>query len=133
MESVTCEIKYSGAAMAFLLAATAATLLLVLALPLSGALRAAVAMYLLASAARACRALTAVTGLHLAVGRGVKVRDAGGSWVAGEVRDGGLAMAALTVLRWRPEGARWDRTVLLLPGMASPDALRRLRVILRLG
>lgn len=133
MESVTCEIKYSGVAVAFLLVAATATALLALGLPLSAPLRTALVLYVLASAAHACRSLTAATALHLTLGRRVRVRDAAGDWVAGEVRDGGLAMADLTILRWRPEGARRDRTLLLLPGMAPAEARRRIRVILRHG
>jgi hypothetical protein len=37
----------------------------------------------------------------------------------------------LTIVRWRPDGARRDGTVLLLPDMAEAEALRRLRVLLR--
>jgi hypothetical protein len=36
-------------------------------------------------------------------------------------------------VRWRPDGARFDRTFLLLPGMVDGQSLRRLRVLLRWG
>jgi hypothetical protein len=36
-------------------------------------------------------------------------------------------------VRWRPEGARLDHTVPLVPGMADDGSLRRLRVVLRWG
>lgn len=133
MEAVDCELKYSGVALAFLLAACVASVLLAFVLPLGGALRAAVVLYVVAQGLRACRALTRVTGLRLGVGSRVAVRGPGGGWEEGVVRDGGLALPALTVVRWRPAGARWDRTLLLVPGMAPREALRRIRVILRHG
>jgi hypothetical protein len=37
----------------------------------------------------------------------------------------------LTIVRWRPEGAWFDRTVPLLPGMLDEEMFRRLRVVLR--
>jgi len=37
----------------------------------------------------------------------------------------------LTIVRWRPPGARFDRTVMVLPGMLTDDCFRRLRVLLR--
>ena len=39
--------------------------------------------------------------------------------------------AALTSIVWRPDGARWSRSILVLPDMLAPDDFRRLRVMLR--
>lgn len=133
MEAVDCELKYSGAAVGLLLAACAASVILAFVLPLGGALRAAVVLYVLAHGLRACRSLTEVTALRLAVGAHVAVRGVDGAWLEGTVSAGGLALPALTVLRWRPAGEGMDRTLLLLPGMASREALRRIRVILLHG
>ena len=130
MESVTCELKYSGVALAFLLAAAAATEVLLLFLPLDGGLRAPCMAYAFLQAARACDALLSVRALRLDLDRRVEwcVR---GQWQAGAVRDGSFVLPGLTVVRWRPVGGWYDRTVLLLPGMASAEALRKIRVLLR--
>ena len=130
MESVTCEIKYSGAAVALLLAAAASTEALLLAVPLAGVLRAACMAYVFLQAARACDELLAITGLRLGLDRRVEVRIRG-RWRPGVVRDGSCVLPWLTALRWRPEQGRHDRTVLLLPAMASPESLRKIRVLLR--
>ena len=130
METVACELKYSGAGIAILLAATAVTLALVLAMPLPPLARAALLLFVAASAARACRALLAPRWLRLDATRGLELREDRGS-SAGQVRDGSFVMPWLTIVRWRPEGARRDRTLLLLPGMAAPEEMRKIRAILR--
>ncbi|MEP7262597.1 MAG: protein YgfX [Usitatibacter sp.] len=50
---------------------------------------------------------------------------------AGLLREGSFVSPWLTVLRWRPAGARFDRTVLILPDMLAREDFRRLRVLLR--
>lgn len=130
MESVTCEIKYSGAAFALLLVAAAATEALLLAIPLAGGLRAACMAYVFLQSARACDGLLATTALRLDLDRRVEVRIRG-RWRPGVVRDGSFVLPWLTALRWRPERGRYDRTVLLLPAMASAESLRKIRVLLR--
>ena len=132
MESVTCEIKYSGVAIGALLAAAAATLALLLALPLDGGLRAASLAYVFLQAARACSVLLSVRALRLDRDRRIEVLRAG-RWCAGTVRDGSFVLPWLTVVRWRPDGARSDRTVLLVPAMVSAHGLRKIRVLLRFG
>ena len=132
MEAVTCELKYSGAALAGLLAAAAATEGLLLALPLSGGLRAAGMAYVFLQAARACRGLLALRALRLDGERRIEVHWEG-RWRSGAVRDGSFVLPWLTVVRWRPEGAWCDRSLLLVPGMAPRDELRKIRVILRWG
>ena len=54
-----------------------------------------------------------------------------GGWRTGQVRDGSFVMPWLTIIRWRPEGKRLDRTLLLLPDMANAQDLRKIRVFLR--
>jgi len=130
VESVTCEIKYSGVALGALLAAAAATEALLLALPLVAGLRAGCMAYVFLQAARACDGLLATTALRLDVGRRVEARVRG-KWCPGVVRDGSFVLPWLTALRWRPDGAWFDRTVLLLPSMASAESLRKIRVLLR--
>jgi hypothetical protein len=130
MEAVACELKYSGVGMAALLLAAVATLALVLAMPLAPLARAASMLFAGASALRACRGLIGPRSLRLDRARRIQVRDAGG-WRQGEVRDGSFVMPWLTIVRWRPDGARFDRTLLLLPDMASAAEMRKIRVILR--
>jgi len=131
MEAVACELKYSGAAFAFLLLAAASTMGMVLVTPFDPPLRAAILAYVAVQSVRACRALLAPTALRLRHSREVQVRSAAGPWQAGVVSEGCFVLPALTVLRWRPQGCRVDRTLLLLPGMAPVDDLRKIRVILR--
>jgi hypothetical protein len=61
----------------------------------------------------------------------VAVQQADGRWTHGTLRDGSFVAPWLTIVRWRPEAARCDRTVLILPGMTAPRTFRRLRVLLR--
>jgi hypothetical protein len=130
METVACELKYSGVGIAALLLAFAATLAIVLATPLPPLARAAALLFAAASALRACRSLLAPRSLRLTRSRELHVRDDAG-WRSGMVRDGSFVMPWLTVVRWRPDGARFDRTLLLLPDLAPPGEMRKIRVILR--
>lgn len=61
----------------------------------------------------------------------VAVQAASGAWRSGSVVDGSFVASWLVVVRWRPEGARLDQTILILPGMADAETLRKIRVILR--
>ena len=54
-----------------------------------------------------------------------------GRLVAGHVRSATYVGAMLTTVVWRPDGARFSRTVLILPDMLPADDFRRLRVMLR--
>ena len=134
---MVCRFQYSGVALAALAGAAAATLVVVaLALPGAG-LRLAVAAYTLAAALEAVQRVAlrrGPRGIRVLVARRsgeVAVRDGRGAWRHGALRDGSFVAPWLTVVRWRPQGARFDRTVLVLPGMTDPDAFRRLRVLLR--
>lgn len=130
MDSVTCDLKYSGAGLAFLLAAAAATVGLLAATPMPWAVRAFALLLVLASAARGCRELTDPTAVRLDRGGAIEVRHRAGPWRCGTVRPGSFVMPWLTIVRWRPHGGRVDRTLVLLPGMAPAGALRKIRVIL---
>jgi hypothetical protein len=130
MEAVECELKYSGAGVAFLLVAVAATAGLLLATPMSALLRASLLTYAAATSARACRWLLAPRALRIDHERRIEVA-CGSRWHGGTVRDGSFVMPWLTIVRWRATGARFDRTLLLLPGMASAEQMRKIRVILR--
>ena len=130
METVACELKYSGVGMAALLLALCATLAIALAVPLAPLALAATVLLAGAAALRSCRALIAPRSLRLDRTRRIQVRDDAG-WRSGEVRDGSFVMPWLTTIRWRQDGARFDRTLLLLPDMASAGEMRKIRVILR--
>jgi toxin CptA len=49
----------------------------------------------------------------------------------GMVGGGSFVAPWLTIVRWRPQGAYSDRTLLILPDMVDPEEFRRLRVLLR--
>lgn len=131
MERVYCEFKYSRASFAFLALAVGGTLALVILVPFPDAARAVLFAAVIASAARAHRGLSRVVAMQLDSGRAIAVRDASGEWRAGVLRDGSYVAPWLTIIRWRPEGARLDRVLLLLPDMAPPEARRAIRVILK--
>ena len=50
---------------------------------------------------------------------------------AGALRAGSFVAPWLTILRWRPAGGRFDRTLLVSPDRLPPAAFRHLRVIVR--
>lgn len=130
VRAVACELKYSGAGLAILLCAAAATMALVLAIPMGALLRSSLVLYVFASSARACRQLLAPRSLRLARSGEIHVRGDGG-WRSGRVRGGSFVMPWLVIIRWRPQGARLDRSLVLLPDMAARDELRNIRVFLR--
>lgn len=144
------ELKYSDAAFAVALAPSrlAATGLAVLCLgtlvvialtPGPAALR------ILAATWVACGGLEALHAIALHRGRRgaqaialrgdgeIEIRSGASVRRTGVIRDGSFVAPWLTIIRWRPHGARFDRTVLLLPDMLPPDDFRRLRVLLRWG
>ena len=132
MGTVSCDLQYSGAAFAILLVACGGLVALVLALPLSHALQAGLSLYGMAQSARAARELTRPRALALTHEGTIEVLH-GHTWRAGRIRAGSFVMPWLVIVRWRPSGERFDRTLLLLPGMAPARAMRNIRVILRWG
>lgn len=130
MDEVYCEVKYSGAGCAFLAAAVGATLALVVFVPFADEARALAFAWVIALAWDAHGKLAGVRALRLDCRRAIAVRDRIG-WRTGELRDGSFVAPWLTVIRWRPDGARLDRTLLILPDMIHIAAMRKIRVILR--
>ena len=132
-----CRFQYSGAALALPAGLAAATLAVIAASPGPVALRvaggAAVACLALAAGRRLTPRWGGVAPRALAVRASgeVAVQGREGEWARGELRDGSFVAPWLTIVRWRPEGRRFDRTLLLLPGMADAASLRKIRVILR--
>ena len=51
----------------------------------------------------------------------------------GRLRQGSFVAPWLAIVRWRPAGAWFDRTLLVAPGMLPAEDFRRLRVLLRFG
>jgi toxin CptA len=127
-ERVEATLAPSPLARAFVGLAAAATLTLAWALPVAAELR------MLAVA------WVAIVSLH-ALGRLRRPRalalDRAGAMcvdgVSGRVRDGSFVAPWLTVLRWRPDGARLDRALLVAPDTLAAEEFRRLRVLLKFG
>lgn len=130
MHEVYCEFKYSGAAFALLAVAVGSTLALVIFVPFPDAVRALAFAWVIAMAWRAHGGLTGVRALRLDCNRTVAVLDRIG-WRTGELRDGSFVAPWLTIIRWRPDGARLDRTLVILPDMIQGTAMRKIRVVLR--
>ena len=63
--------------------------------------------------------------------REVDIELASGRWRGGRLRDGCFVAPWLTIVLWRPHGARFDRSIVVLPDMLGEAAFRRLRVLLR--
>lgn len=75
----------------------------------------------------------AVTEIRVAANRLIAVRYGAQPLVAGHVRCASYVGLHVTTIVWRPDGARWSRTVLILPDMLPEDHFRQLRVLLRYG
>lgn len=131
METVYCELKYSGLGIAFLLVAAGCTIALALALPWAIPWRMLLVGWIGGGSFVACRALAAVRSLRLDRSGVIVLVRRNGSSVSGTVRDGSFVAPWLTILRWRPQGGRWDRSLVLLPDAADAEAMRKIRVILR--
>ena len=123
---VEVALRRSRLVPAFVALATSASLVLLLVTPLP--LQAA----LLAATALACLALDA---LRRAAPPARMVLDRDGAiavdGIAGAVSAGSFVAPWLAIVRWRPAGARFDRSLLLAPDMLAEADFRTLRVLLR--
>ena len=133
VDSVYCEFKYSVVGAVLLASAAIATLAVITATPLTPGLRAALVALVVGLACRARRSMTRVRAMRLDRAGAMEVWSLDGGLASGSVRDGSFVSPWLTIVRWRPQGARIDRTVLILPGMVDRDDFRTLRVALRWG
>jgi len=117
--------------------ATLATMVVVLVLPLESWQHAAGCAAVLGWAWLAFtrvalrRGAGTVTELRLAPDLVLVVNRGDGRLVAGHVRSSTYVSASLTSIVWRPDGARWSRSVLIVPDMLPAEEFRRLRVMLR--
>jgi hypothetical protein len=133
IEPVLCELQYSGAVAALPGLAAAATVAIVLALPWTLALRGFIVLAIVGLALREHGSLFAVRLLRVGGDGAVSVTHRDGRVREGRLEAGSFVSPWLTIVRWRPTGARFDRTVPITPAMAHRDAFRRLRVRLRHG
>jgi hypothetical protein len=134
---VEMALRPSRVAAIAILAMAVATLALIAATPGPTALR------ILVAAVVACAALERLHAIALRRGRrgvrtilvqgtrAIDVELATGRWRGGLVRDGCFVAPWLTIIRWRPHGARFDRSIVLVPDMMPREEFRRLRVLLR--
>lgn len=138
-EVVHAPLGVSWQATAALVTAGALTLLVVAFTPLGPLPRALAAAAVVAGTLLALRSIAHRRGSnavrHLVLDRtgAMGVRDGSGRWRSGQARSGSFVAPWLTIVRWRPEGHRLDRTILILPDMIAPEEFRRLRVLLRWG
>lgn len=51
--------------------------------------------------------------------------------IEGRIVDGSFVAPWLTIIQWRPEGARFTRTIVVAPDAIDAESFRSLRVILR--
>ena len=131
MEEVCCELKYSGVGWAFLATAVTAPLALVVLAPFPDEARALAFAWVIGLSWHAHAKIHGVRALRVDSTRGCATRNASGAWRGGTLRDGSFVAPWLTIVRWRPEGARLDRCLVILPGTAPAEARRRIRVILK--
>lgn len=134
--SVVCRFQYSGRPLALIVALAAASVGVLVATPLEPFCKVAAAGWVCCAAWSAGRCFVArnarfIRTLVVRMGGEVRVCGDDGHWRRGMLRPGSFVAPWLTLVLWRPEGARLDRAVLVLPGMARPDDFRRLRVMLR--
>ena len=128
-----CGLEYTARARALPPALALATWALAFATPMPVAARVAVIAWAAAQACLALRGMERQRAFVLDEEGNFGVCDRAGGWRLGGTRAGSVVLPWVTIVRWRPEGARLDRALLLLPGTADPNALRRARVLLRWG
>jgi len=139
LENFNYRVRFARSRIAavFIVLSGGATLALLLAIALPPLVKCAVVAWVGMAMLDAYRAVAirsagrCVRELWLGRARGIEVVDAAGRSRHGEVRDGSFVAPWLTVIRWRPVGARYDRTIVVLPDMLARDSFRRLRVLLR--
>jgi hypothetical protein len=136
MGTIVADDKYSGAlevdlgrslaVPAFVGGAAAASLAVLAFAPLSPAATILLATWVCCAGLDALRRALAVHRLAISMGGEISLDGR-----AGALRAGSFVAPWLTVVRWRPAGTRFDRTLLVVPDMLGADAFRELRVIVR--
>jgi toxin CptA len=123
--SVAFALAPSARLAAFIVLAAAATSCLMLAMPLP---RGLTLVLLTWCAAAAMHALAGNRACEVRVSRGTSIMVGGR---VGHVEQGSFVAPWLTIVRWRPLGARFTRTLVVLPDRVDAESFRALRVILR--
>jgi hypothetical protein len=129
--AVYCEFKYSGLAIGFLAGAASATLAVVAVLPMTLAVKAFVALYGVAHACRAVRALSRIRSIRVDRDGAVEVVSSDAGTMLGTLRDGAFVAPWLTIVRWHLQAGRFEGSIPILPGMTDRAAFRELRILLR--
>lgn len=133
------EPRPSRIACAVLATACVATAALVVALPLDAPLLAAtlaVVGGVVAHGFRRCAGRGVPALLHVGADRRVTITGRDGRSRDGTVQCDSCVGALVTVIVWRPDGARWwqpSESIVILPDTLPADDFRRLRVVLRYG
>jgi toxin CptA len=136
-ERVDIALGPSRGAKSIITAMAAATLAVVLCTPMHPLAKAilvlAVAAHAVAARRRHARLVgpRAVRRLRVDLAGAARVTGADGVENTGRILDGSFVAPWLTIVRWLPDGARFSRTVLVLPDMVDADEFRRLRILLR--
>lgn len=124
-EAVEVRLARSPVVCGLVIAAGGFTSVLMLVLPLPSWLKPLLAAWAACAALHALDRALGARSLRITLD-GVAEVDG----VAGALRHPCFVAPWLTVVRWRPAGARFDRTALVVPGMLPAEDFRRLRVLL---
>ncbi len=132
---VTCCVGPSGLARAWAYSVTLVGLGVILWLPLAAVTRAGLAVVLLVAALRtACREGCRPSGpvrLSLTLAGDVIVEEPGRPLASGALHRASVVFTGLVIIRYRPAGSWVSRVLVVVTDAVEPDALRRLRVLLR--
>jgi toxin CptA len=134
---VVLAIGPSRRAEAWIAGLEVATVTAVLAMTAPWLLKAALVVAVVAEAVRAARRHAWQEGpgglrrLVVDLAGRIELELADGTVVVGRVAEGSFVAPWLTIVRWRPEGARMSRAVVIAPDAVDAQAFRRLRVLLR--
>lgn len=130
-------MRNSRRAGAFIVLGGAATLALLTLLAIDPLLKCAAVAWVGATMLDALRVVAqrrgrrGVRAVRITAPSAIEVLDGQGTVRNGEVRDGSFVAPWLTIIRWRPDSARFDRTIVVLPDMLDAERFRQLRVLLR--
>ena len=135
--AVRIDLGLSRIARAAIVAMSGATLALIACTPGPVGLRILAATWIACGALHAlhvvalARGRRGVRAFHVGRGGEIEVRDAHGVWASGALRAGSFVAPWLTIVRWRAQGERFDRSIVILPDMLAAGDFRRVRVWLR--
>jgi hypothetical protein len=143
MRSADMEDKYSDANVVLTLGrsrslqglvglAAGATLALLAFMPGPGAARLLAGIWCVVVAIHTIRRALAARRICITGGVAIKVEERG-TVREGRIVGGSFVAPWLTIIHWRPERARFTRTIVIVPGMADAARFRALRVVLRWG